>query len=93
MCESPLVVRSFLPVSDVRSCVSFGTETPLCNFLSCLCCGNAITICLTPPFLGYVRRFSTWQTGIAFFSTGLASLVGTSHFAFMTRRVDLPSTS
>ena len=34
------------------------------------------TIYLTPLFLGYVRGFSAWQTGIAIFSTGAASLVG-----------------
>src|SRR5262249_6506859 len=31
------------------------------------------TIYLTPLFLGYVRGFSAWQTGIAIFSTGVAS--------------------
>ena len=34
------------------------------------------TIYLTPLFLGYVRGFSAWQTGLAIFSTGTASLVG-----------------
>ncbi len=31
------------------------------------------TIYLTPLFLGYVRGFSAWQTGVAIFSTGAAS--------------------
>src|SRR5271166_473877 len=30
------------------------------------------TIYLTPLFLGYVRGFSAWQTGVAIFSTGAA---------------------
>ena len=32
--------------------------------------GIFTTIYLTPLFLGYVRGFSAWQTGIAIFSTG-----------------------
>ena len=32
------------------------------------------TTYLTPLFLGYVRGFSAWQTGLAIFSTGAASL-------------------
>jgi MFS transporter, DHA2 family, multidrug resistance protein len=46
------------------------------------------TIFLTPLFLGYVRGFSAWQTGIAIFSTGVASLVGTPLYIFLARRVD-----
>ena len=36
--------------------------------------GIFTTIYLTPLFLGYVRGFSAWQTGMAIFSTGVASL-------------------
>jgi DHA2 family multidrug resistance protein len=46
------------------------------------------TIYLTPLFLGYVRGFSAWQTGIAIFSTGAASLVGTPVYVFLARKFD-----
>jgi MFS transporter, DHA2 family, multidrug resistance protein len=47
------------------------------------------TIYLTPLFLGYVRGFSAWQTGIAVFSTGVASLVGVPIYVMLARKVDL----
>ena len=47
------------------------------------------TIYLTPLFLGYVRGFSAWQTGIAVFSTGAASLVGVPIYVALGRRIDL----
>jgi DHA2 family multidrug resistance protein len=47
------------------------------------------TIYLTPLFLGYVRGFSAWQTGVAVFSTGVASLVGVPIYVTLARRVDL----
>ena len=46
------------------------------------------TIYLTPLFLGYVRGFSAWQTGIAIFSTGLASLAGVPVYILLARRFD-----
>ena len=46
------------------------------------------TIYLTPLFLGYVRGFSAWQTGMAIFSTGLASLVGVPVYVMLSRRFD-----
>jgi DHA2 family multidrug resistance protein len=46
-------------------------------------------IFLTPLFLGYVRGFSAWQTGIAIFSTGAASLIGVPFYIALARRVDL----
>ena len=46
------------------------------------------TIYLTPLFLGYVRGFSAWQTGIAIFSTGAASLAGTLVYVFLARKFD-----
>src|SRR6266446_10186079 len=46
------------------------------------------TIYLTPLFLGYVRGFSAWQTGLAIFSTGAASLVGTPIYVMLARRID-----
>jgi DHA2 family multidrug resistance protein len=50
--------------------------------------GMFTTIYLTPLFLGYVRGFSAWQTGIAIFSTGIASLVGTPIYILLARRFD-----
>jgi MFS transporter, DHA2 family, multidrug resistance protein len=46
------------------------------------------TIYLTPLFLGYVRGFSAWQTGVAIFSTGAASLIGTPVYVFLARKFD-----
>jgi DHA2 family multidrug resistance protein len=46
------------------------------------------TIYLTPLFLGYVRGFSAWQTGLAIFSTGAASVAGTPLYVFLARRID-----
>ena len=46
------------------------------------------TIYLTPLFLGYVRGFSAWQTGIAVFSTGAASLAGVPVYIALARKID-----
>ncbi len=46
------------------------------------------TIFLTPLFLGYVRGFSAWQTGIAIFSTGIASLAGVPVYIALARKFD-----
>jgi DHA2 family multidrug resistance protein len=46
------------------------------------------TIYLTPLFLGYVRGFSAWQTGIAIFSTGVASLLGVPIYILLARKFD-----
>ena len=46
------------------------------------------TIYLTPLFLGYVRGFSAWQTGMAIFSTGLASLAGVPIYVMLARKFD-----
>ncbi len=46
------------------------------------------TIYLTPLFLGYVRGFSAWQTGIAIFSTGVASLLGVPVYILLARKFD-----
>ena len=43
------------------------------------------TIYLTPLFLGYVRGFSAWQTGMAVFSTGMASLVGVPVYVMLAK--------
>ena len=44
---------------------------------------------LTPLFLGYVRGFSAWQTGIAIFSTGAASLIGVPIYTLLARWFDI----
>jgi DHA2 family multidrug resistance protein len=46
------------------------------------------TIYLTPLFLGYVRGFSAWQTGVAIFSTGAASLIGVPVYIVLAKRFD-----
>ncbi len=46
------------------------------------------TIYLTPLFLGYVRGFSAWETGLAVFSTGIASLAGVPVYIFLAKRFD-----
>lgn len=51
--------------------------------------GIFATIYLTPLFLGYVRGFSAWQTGVTLFSTGAASLVGVPLYIALGRRIDL----
>jgi MFS transporter, DHA2 family, multidrug resistance protein len=46
------------------------------------------TIYLTPLFLGYVRGFSAWQTGVAIFSTGAASLAGVPVYIMLAKKFD-----
>ena len=46
------------------------------------------TIYLTPLFLGYVRGFSAWQTGVAIFSTGAASLAAVPVYIMLAKRFD-----
>jgi DHA2 family multidrug resistance protein len=46
------------------------------------------TIYLEPLFLGYVRGFSAWQTGVAIFSTGVASLIGVPIYIALARKFD-----
>jgi DHA2 family multidrug resistance protein len=46
------------------------------------------TIYLTPLFLGYVRGFSAWETGLAIFSTGTASLAGVPVYILLARKID-----
>jgi DHA2 family multidrug resistance protein len=36
-----------------------------------------------------VRGFSAWQTGIAIFSTGAASLVGVPVYVTLARKIDI----
>jgi MFS transporter, DHA2 family, multidrug resistance protein len=84
------VVRSLTftrPVVDLRA---LGNRNfALGCFLSFVTgIGIFATIYLTPLFLGYVRGFSAWQTGIAIFSTGAASLVGVPVYILLARKFD-----
>jgi DHA2 family multidrug resistance protein len=75
------------PVVDLRA---FGNRNFALGCLLSFVTGIGIftTIYLTPIFLGYVRGYSAWQTGLAVFSTGVASLVGTPVFIALSRKID-----
>jgi DHA2 family multidrug resistance protein len=75
------------PVVDLRA---FGNRNFALGCLLSFVTGIGIftTIYLTPLFLGYVRGYSAWQTGLAVFSTGVASLVGTPVFIALSRKID-----
>jgi MFS transporter, DHA2 family, multidrug resistance protein len=84
------VVRSLTfprPVADLRA---FGNRNFALGCLLSFVTGVGIfsTIYLTPLFLGYVRGFSAWQTGIAIFSTGAASLLGVPFYILLARKFD-----
>src|SRR5208337_4071346 len=85
------VVRSLTyehPAVDLRA---LGNRNFLVGCILSFVTGIGIfsTIYLTPLFLGYVRGFSAWQTGVAVFATGVASLVGVPIYVMLGRRVDL----
>jgi DHA2 family multidrug resistance protein len=84
-CIRSLVTKN--PVVDLRA---LGNRNFALGCLVSFVTGIGIftTIYLTPLFLGYVRGFSAWQTGMAIFSTGLASLIGTPIYIFLARRMD-----
>jgi MFS transporter, DHA2 family, multidrug resistance protein len=76
------------PVVDLRALTNRNF------FLGCLLSfitgiGIFTTIYLTPLFLGYVRGFSAWQTGMAIFSTGVASLAGVPVYIMLARKYDM----
>ncbi len=75
------------PVVDLRA-LSNRNFTLGCVLSFVTGVGMFTTIYLTPLFLGYVRGFSAWQIGIAVFSTGAASLVGTPVYILYARRFD-----
>ncbi|HVC55487.1 MAG TPA: DHA2 family efflux MFS transporter permease subunit [Stellaceae bacterium] len=84
------VVRSLTfarPVVDLRA---LGNRNFLLGCILSFVTGIGIfsTIYLTPLFLGYVRGFSAWQTGVAIFSTGAASLVGVPVYILLARKFD-----
>ncbi len=83
-------IRSLLvpnPVVDLRA---LGNRNFALGCLLSFITGIGIftTIYLTPLFLGYVRGYSAWQTGVAVFSTGVATLVGTPAYIVLTKRFD-----
>ncbi|MBV8612980.1 MAG: DHA2 family efflux MFS transporter permease subunit [Acetobacteraceae bacterium] len=85
------VIRSLThaqPVVDLRA---LGNRNFLLGCIMSFVTGIGMfaTIYLTPLFLGYVRGFSAWQTGLAVFSTGLASIAGVPVYVALGRRVDL----
>jgi len=84
------VVRSLMfrnPVVDLRALTN--RNFALGCFLSFVTgVGIFTTIYLTPLFLGYIRGFSAWQTGVAVFSTGVASLIGTPVYIALARKFD-----
>ena len=91
ICGALFVIRSLTyrhPVVDLRA---LANRNFLIGCILSFVTGIGIfgTIYLTPLFLGYVRGFSAWQTGIALFSTGLASLLGVPVYVMLARRVDL----
>ena len=84
------VIRSLTfanPVVDLRA---LGNRNFLLGcFLSFITgVGIFATIYLTPLFLGYIRGYSAWQTGIAIASTGAASLLGVPIYIMLARRFD-----
>ena len=84
------VVRSLTfarPVVDLRALGNRNfTLGCILSFITGI--GIFSTIYLTPLFLGYVRGFSAWQTGMAVFSTGMASLVGVPVYVMLAKRFD-----
>ena len=84
------VVRSLTfprPVVDLRALGNRNfTLGCILSFITGI--GIFSTIYLTPLFLGYVRGFSAWQTGMAIFSTGMASLVGVPVYVMLAKRFD-----
>ncbi len=47
-----------------------------------------VPIYLTPLFLGYIRGYNASEIGLAIFSTGAASLIGTPVYILLARRFD-----
>jgi DHA2 family multidrug resistance protein len=84
------VIRSLTyaqPVVDFRA---FGNRNfAIGCFLSFITgIGIFATIYLTPLFLGYVRGYDALQTGLAVFSTGVASMIGVPVYIFLAKRFD-----
>ena len=84
------VIRSLTYAQPVVDLKALGNRNFLLGFILSFVTGIGIfsTIYLTPLFLGYVRGFSAWQTGIAVFSTGAASLAGVPAYVMLARKID-----
>jgi DHA2 family multidrug resistance protein len=75
------------PVVDLRALTNRNFSVGcLLSFVTGV--GIFSTIYLTPLFLGYVRGFSAWQTGVTIFSTGAASLAGVPVYILLARKFD-----
>jgi DHA2 family multidrug resistance protein len=85
------VIRSLTTANPVVDLRALGNRNFLLGCILSFVTGIGIfsTIYLTPLFLGYVRGFSAWQTGVAIFSTGAASLIGVPVYVALGRTVDL----
>ncbi len=75
------------PVVDLRA---FGNRNFSIGCILSFITGIGIfsTIYLTPLFLGYVRGYSAWQTGVAVFTTGIASMAGVPVYIALARKFD-----
>jgi DHA2 family multidrug resistance protein len=84
------VIRSLTFVRPVVDLRALGNRNFLLGCILSFITGVGIfsTIYLTPLFLGYVRGFSAWQTGLAIFSTGVASLIGVPVYVLLARKID-----
>ncbi|WP_186094390.1 DHA2 family efflux MFS transporter permease subunit [Burkholderia gladioli] len=76
------------PIVDLRA---FGNRNftigCILSFLTGV--GAFSSIYLTPLFLGYVRGYDAWQTGVAMMPTGIAALVGVPVYVMFARNTDL----
>ncbi|WP_052573202.1 DHA2 family efflux MFS transporter permease subunit [Haloferula sp. BvORR071] len=84
------VVRCLASASPVVDLRAFANRNFLLGCVLSFITGVGIfaTVYLTPLFLGYVRGYSAWQTGLAVASTGAASLVGTAAYIMLARKFD-----
>ena len=84
------VIRSLKVANPVVDLRAFGNRNFALGCVLSFTTGVGIftTIYLTPLFLGYIRGYSAWQTGVAVFSTGIATLVGTPVYIILARRFD-----
>jgi MFS transporter, DHA2 family, multidrug resistance protein len=84
------IIRSLTfarPVVDLRALKNRNfTVGCLLSFVTGI--GIFSTIYLTPLFLGYVRGYSAWQTGLAILSTGAASLAAVPVYTLLARKFD-----
>ena len=86
-CSSSAASLFASPVVDLRALGNRNfTLGCILSFITGI--GIFSTIYLTPLFLGYVRGFSAWQTGMAVFSTGMASLVGVPVYVMLAKKFD-----